>query len=299
VFPVSLTEDRPSLDVNAVVFATDLSDWSRNAGLYAEFFAKHFAARLLVCHAFVPSQAAMEAEAEGTPVSRQRRDVNELLRQRASELSSTSVGTTPLLLDGIPEEVIPRLAGEYAPSLIVLGTHGGGRLERACIGSVAEEILRSTPWPCLTVGPHVPKAPSRAKLSLRRILYATDLTPAAAHAASFAVCFAEALGARIDILNVIRKEDVEHADRLHDLKQRFYDALDRLAPRYAREFCDSRTFVEVGEAHQRILEHIKDYSVDLLVLGIKKSSHLGVETRTSGAFQLLAAATCPVLTVIG
>lgn len=296
---MSLTEDRPSLDVNAVVFATDLSVWSHNAGLYAGFLAKYFAARLLVCHAFVLSQAAMEAEAEGAPVSGQRRDLQKLLAQSASELASASVKTVPMLLDGIPEQVIPRLAEEYAPSLIVLGTHAGGRLERACIGSVAEEILRSTPWPCLTVGPQVAKVSSSAGLSLRRILYATDLTPAAAHAAPFAIFFAEALGAGIDILNVIRREDVEHADRLRDLERHFYDALDGLVPRYAKGFCDSRTFVDVGEAHRRILEHIKDHGIDLLVLGIRKSSHLGLETRTSGAFQLLAAATCPVLTVVG
>jgi hypothetical protein len=43
--------------------------------------------------------------------------------------------------------------------------------------------------------------------------------------------------------------------------------------------------------------------IDLLILGIAKgirrSSHLGLTTRTSGAFQLIVDAECPVLTVCG
>jgi hypothetical protein len=37
----------------------------------------------------------------------------------------------------------------------ILGTHGGGTLERHIIGSAAEGILRTIHSPVLTVGPHV------------------------------------------------------------------------------------------------------------------------------------------------
>jgi nucleotide-binding universal stress UspA family protein len=66
-----------------------------------------------------------------------------------------------------------------------------------------------------------------------------------------------------------------------------------------KEFFHPRSFVEVGNAHRQILEHIRERSVDLLVLGIRKSSYLGIETRTSRAFQLIVHAACPVLTIVG
>jgi nucleotide-binding universal stress UspA family protein len=47
----------------------------------------------------------------------------------------------------------------------------------------------------------------------------------------------------------------------------------------------------------QILEHIRERSIDLLVLGIRKSSHLGMEMRTSRAFQIIVEAECPVLTI--
>lgn len=202
----------------------------------------------------------------------------------------------PTLLEGDPKEVLPVLAEEHAPSMMVLGTHGGGRLERGVIGSVAEQILRSTRWPSLTVGPQV-RPVSATTFPFQRILFATDFTAAAAHAAAFTVFFAETLGAGIDVLNVIQEDVIVHPDRLSELKNHFYSVLDGLVPQQAKEFCDARTYVAVGKAHEQILEHIRERSIDLLVLGIRKTSHLGMEMRTSKAFQIIVGAQCPVLTI--
>jgi nucleotide-binding universal stress UspA family protein len=276
--------DKPVLNLKAVVFATDFSLCSQNAGLYAARMAAYFSAKLLVTHAFTRSQAAMEVEIGDRRVSQQRRDLTRLLSKEALLVRADSIETVPTLLEGDPQHLIPELADKNQPSMIVLGTHGGNRLERGIIGSVAEKI------------PHV-QALSSKTLPFERILFATDFTPAAASAALYAVTLAEVFGARIDVLNVIQDGTIEHPDRLSDLQHRFYDALDGLVPSLAKEFCDPRTFVEVGSAHDRILEHVRENSMDLLVLGIRQTSHLGMEMRTSGAFRIIVDAECPVLTV--
>jgi nucleotide-binding universal stress UspA family protein len=293
-----LIGDRPDLNLNAVIFATDFSVCSENAGLYAALMAELFSAKLLVTHAFTLSQAAMEVELDPSMLSQQRKNLQLLLTEEASSLASDSIEAIPILLDGNPDEVLPRLADKYQPSLLVLGTHGGGWVERKLIGSVAEKVLRSTRWPALTIGPQV-RAATSGTWPFHHILYATDLTAAAARAAVFAVLFAQAFGAEIDVLNVIAGGAVDHPDRLGEIRRRFYSALDAVVPEQAKEFCNARTFVEVGNAHEQILNHIKERSIDLLILGIKKTSHLGMETRTSGAFQLVVDAECPVLTVTG
>ena len=76
-------------------------------------------------------------------------------------MESDSVEAIPALLEGNPKDAIPQLADRNEPSMIVLGTHGGSRLERGIIGSVAEKILRSTRWPALTVGPQVQPVSSK------------------------------------------------------------------------------------------------------------------------------------------
>jgi nucleotide-binding universal stress UspA family protein len=293
------SRERHGMDVDTVVFATDLSDWSHNAGLYAAAFAQHFHARLLVAHAFVPSQAAMEAEAEGTPSSRQRTELSRILARRASALAWGPIEPQPLLLEGTPQQEIPRLAEAGQHTLLALGTHGGSRLERTVLGSVAEAILRAVSTPCLTVGPKVPPVP-HAGPEFRRILYATDLTPAASRAALFAVFFAEKFGANIDVLHAVHDERGEHAHQVDDLRKGFREALDGLVPRYADQFAAAQIFAVGGGARRKILEHIKEHKIDLLVLGIHKTPHhLGLEVRNTGAFQLLAMAACPVLTVVG
>jgi nucleotide-binding universal stress UspA family protein len=259
--------DKPVLNQNSVVYATDFSLCSQNAGLYAARMAAYFSANLFIAHAFTLSQAALEVEIGDRQVSQQRTDLKRLLAKEALLLGMDSMEPTPILLEGDPKDVIPRLADGKEPSIIVLGTHGGGRLERGIIGSVAEEILRSTRWPALTVGPQVQPVTPKA-LPFERILFATDFTPAAASAALYAVTLAEVFGARIDVLNVIQDGAIEHPDRLSDLQHRFYDALDGLVPQQAKEFCDPRSFVAVGNAHDQIQEHIRDRSIDLLVLGM-------------------------------
>lgn len=293
-----LIGDTTALDFNVVIYGTDFSVCSQNAGLYAALLAQYFAAKLVVAHAFTLSQAALEVEIHRDLVSQQRKDLKVLLDQKISTLAPNSIEALPILLDGDPKEALPKLANEYKPSLLVLGTHGGGWVEREIIGSVAERILRSTGWPTMTVGPQVKPATPQT-LPFRRILYATDLTPAAARAAVFAVSFAKVMGAKIDVLNVVEPGSVLHPDRLNETQKEFYNALDAVVPNDAKEFCDPRTFVAVGDAHEQILQHIEERSTDLLVLGIRKTSHLGVETRTSRAFQLIIDAQCPVLTVTG
>jgi len=288
--------DRPDLNLKTVIYATDFSFCSQNAGFYAARMAAHFSAKLLVTHAFTLSQAAMEAEISDKRVSQQRKDLERLLSKEAALLGVDSVEAIPTLLEGDPKEVISDLADRQEPSLIVLGTHGGGRFERGVIGSMAEKILRSTRWPTLTVGPHVQSVSSK-NLRFDKLLFATDFTSAAANAANYAVTFAEVFGAKLDVLNVIQEDAIEHPDRLSDLQSRFYGALDGVVPQQAREFCDPRTYVAVGRAHDRILEHISECSIDLLVLGIRKTSHLSMEMRTSGAFRIIVDAACPVLTI--
>lgn len=290
--------DRPDINIENILFATDFSECSENAGRYAHLLARHFQAPLQIVHAFLLTQAAHEAELRGSAASRQRKDLQDTLTRRAAELRTYGVQTEATLLDGNPHEVIPAFAEKHAPALIVLGTHGAGTIEHELIGSVAEKILRSSRWPCWTVGPLTPAVQGK-ELPLRRILYATDFSPAAAGAAPFAVGLAQAAGGNIDTINVLPDDALGDSGRMHTLREHYYHALENVVPEEARDFCNPQTFVEFGDAHQRIHEHIEQHAIDLLVLGIHRSSHLGFEMRTSGAFKLIAQARCPVLTVTG
>jgi nucleotide-binding universal stress UspA family protein len=177
-----------------------------------------------------------------------------------------------------------------------MGTHGRGSLDRFAPGSTAEGILRHSSGPALTVGPNVNVLHAGA-LKIHRILYATDCSPEAAHGAPVAVALAEAFAARIDVLNVVSSNRIDHPDQLHRLQEHFYNALELVVPQSARKLCEPRTFVTVGNPLCEILKHIDDREIDLLIMGLRRNTHLGMQNRTSGSFPIVVEASCPVITV--
>lgn len=301
----SATEFAPSpvpspFEIKTIIFATDFSDCSQKAAQYAAFMARRLNADLIVAHSFLLSQAAMEVEAEqrGITQSVQRTELEAALNSEAQKLCAGLRHCSPVLLDGDPQEQIPEIARQLEPSLIVLGTQGRGRLERALLGSLSEKILRSASGPTLTVGPHVPSC-CEGDSPIRRVLYATGLSPAAVRGAAYAVGLAETFQAEMEVLHVIHPEDVEEAGTLTDVQKRFEIELASMVPHHAGRIAAPRGVVATGTAHTRILEHIHDNKIDLLVLSLRRSSHLWLESRLSGAFHIIASATCPVLTLVG
>ena len=285
--------------ISKVVFATDFSACSENAGSYAAMIARHFGAELIVAHAFELSQAAMEVEAEGHGQlkSTQRADYEAALMRETERLGAGMQNVEAELLDGIPKDRIPELARQNEPSLIVLGTQGRGRLSRGIIGSVAEKVLRSTVGPSLTVGPHVPRCCSDPA-PIKRVLYATGLSPAAARGAAYAVGMADAFHAELDVLHVVHPEDILEAG-LPAIQKRFEAELEAVVPARVDAIMKPHGVVATGVAHSRILEHSHRHAIDLLVLSLRHSSHLWLESRISGAFHMIANAPCPVMTLVG
>jgi len=61
------------------------------------------------------------------------------------------VAATSEIVWGRPSDALVEAATKMKASLIVLGTHGRGAIEKLLIGSTAERVLRLSPVPVLTV----------------------------------------------------------------------------------------------------------------------------------------------------
>lgn len=294
------TIDPPLLPFKAIIYATDFLECSQNAGSYAALLARRFDAGLTVAHAFVLTTPAMEAEAETSSCikSRQRLDLETALAAAAAKYGEGLARTAAVLLEGDAGEQIPRLAHKLAPSLVVLGTAGRGRVARGIVGSMAETILRANEGPSLIVGPEVPAcAPDEHRF--RRVLFATGLSSVAARGAAYAAAIARVFNASLEVLHVVHTEDADHPGGLSEIQRRFEAMLDELIPREAETFRNPHGVVEVGVTHEQIQERLHETQADLLVLAIHKSSHLWLASRLSGVFSIIANAPCPVLTITG
>ncbi len=288
------------LPPKAVIYATNFSSSSENAGRYAALMASRFNTDLIIAHAVMLSQAALELEASSgfSVKSMQRRDIETALNETVQKFAQKVACTRPILLQGSPDEQIPRLARENAPALIVLGTQARSRIDRGLVGSEAERILRSADCPVLTVGPNTPVLTDNAA-PIRRILYATDLSSAFARGAGYAAGLAKTLNAELEVLHVVQHDDAQNAAKLRDAQQRLAQAMVGLKASQAEIQGSPEGVVESGTAHLRILEHIQKSQIDLLVLSVHHSSHLWLESRLSGAFSIVAQAACPTITLVG
>jgi nucleotide-binding universal stress UspA family protein len=61
------------------------------------------------------------------------------------------------VLSGDPVEVILNVIENEDVDLVVLGTHGRKGLEHTVFGSVAENVVRRSPVPVLTINPYTLK----------------------------------------------------------------------------------------------------------------------------------------------
>lgn len=286
----------PNVELDSILFATDFSPASQNAGLYASAVSVHFGTRLIVGHSFTMTQAALEVEVEKNRPSQQRLDLVHDLSLAAEILDAGRGTTESVLLEGDPCRAIPNLAQQRPHTLIVLGTHGGGSIDRLVLGSTAEGVLRHTSGPALTVGPHVNILRAGA-LQIKRILYATDCSVESAHAAPMSLALAQSFSAELDVLNVVPSGEANGKGQLERLRQHLFGAIDSTVPRHAEQLMEPTTFVSPGRPHIEILRHIEARKIDLLILGLRRNTHLGMQNRTSGAFPIIVASGCPVITV--
>lgn len=275
-----------------VLFATDFSGASMRALPYAANLARQFGGRLYASHV-VPIESYLLGDAQAKErlhVARTEAESNlsELVRSPVVG----SLPTTTILDNG---DIWSRLQGfieQYSVDVLVVGTTGRSGLGKVLLGSVAEEAIRESPCPVLTVGP---RTPEQAAIRLRNILYASDFSPDSLVAASYAFSVAEKFQARSTLLHVI--PSLPESPYLDAQMARV--RLEEIAHAPLATVPD--VVVEMGSPANMILKVAADLEADLIVIGARGAgalprlaSHFG-----SIAHKVVSHAHCPVLTVGG
>ncbi len=292
--PIDVLRDA-RLSIASIVLATDFSSASRNAALYAAAIARHFDAELIVIHAFILSQNAREAESLGRIDSAERRHLSEQLRATVASLPPSRAIMRTQLLDGEPSEKIPAFADGIPHSLLVLGTHGGGSVERHVIGSVAERSLRRAACPTITVGPNVPEL-NRTQI-FSRMLFATDCSEMASRASPLACAMARTFSSDLRVISIIDDKQGPLADLLADLEFHTHQAIADQIEGQCDHFSEPRVLASSKRAREVILKYADDTKSDLIILGVHRRRTIEILDRNSVTIQLITGAHCPVLTV--
>jgi nucleotide-binding universal stress UspA family protein len=291
-----MSEMSARIRLQNVVLATDFSDASKAAVGYAAAIAKTYQGRVYAVHVIVP-EVYTYTPVETLP------QIEETV-QRWAEEQMKDLMCSELLRD-VPHEGMVRhgevwdgleqVISRHNADVIVTGTRGRRGLRKLVMGSVAEEILRLSPVPVLTVhpeagqtGPHEP----------RTILFPTDFSADSIRALAYALSLAQEFQACMVFLHVAPSmdNDPEVGKRLQTF---FSDQLRQMVPAETAAWCQQQLIVAFGDPTEAILHCADGYKADLIVMGVRgagamvrAATHFG-----STAYRVISQARVPVLSV--
>ena len=286
---------RTRITLENILFATDFSAASDAAAPIAIQIARRYGAKIYGVHVngsdpyVATAPEAWAAMAEAT---------ERTAKEAAARLNGQLQGIEHEVVIGEGKiwDVMSDLIKQKEIDLVVLGTRGRTGFGKTLLGSVAEQILRQSPCPVLTVGPHV-NLWSEEYGKMREILYATDLAADFPMAAPYAVSLAQENQAHLVLLHVVeglKAGDLVDSPEVVDLKER---KLQQLVTQQAGLWCDPSYIVEQGPAAEKILDVAKRRHTDLIVLGARPANGLATHLNRGTVHKVVSQATCPVLTV--
>jgi nucleotide-binding universal stress UspA family protein len=141
------------LPIRTILHPTDFSASSEDAFHLACSLARDYRAHLIVLHVLerpaVAYSGVMMAPPSPGPSAEERQALQERLRQ-IQPLDPT-LRVERVLEEGHPATAISQVAQERDCNLIVMGTHGRTGFSRMLMGSVAEQVVRQSSRPVVTV----------------------------------------------------------------------------------------------------------------------------------------------------
>lgn len=295
------------LDLKSILVARDFSACSERALTYALDLCLRTGAALHTLHAEVlysdPNEPVPDRDEEVASIRKRLRDLVEQNKGIPYRAGADSIEIeVRQVRDVAPAPAILSSAEENGIDLIVMGTHGRRGFRRMLLGSVAEEVVRLSSCPVITV--RCDDAPVRTQA--RTILVPIDFSKHALVALRHAKAFADLHGANLAFIHVVE-------DRLHpafynlgvfsvyDVQPDIEERAERQLRKVAEEAgcpADRMTFeTRPGHAGREIVAYARECEADLIVMSTHGLTGLEHLFMGSVAEKVVRTAPCPVLTI--
>jgi nucleotide-binding universal stress UspA family protein len=295
------------IQIRRILCPTDFSEFAQRALHQAVPLARWYDAPLTALHvvpAAVPVDGMFPYALPPLANEGVRTRLEQDLRTFVAPARQAGLVCDTVLREGPVPTRILELARELPADLLVMGTHGQGGLERLVLGSVTESVLRKAPCPVLTI-PHEERATS-GPAPFKRILYATDFSPAAEHALGFALSLAEEAQGVLILAHVMEGPTLAAttsglpvnvsrltADLARDAERALRDAV----PAGAREWCTTEEVVAFGHPADQIMRLAREREAQLIVVGVHGRNALDLMLFGSTTHHVVRKAPCAVLAI--
>ena len=138
-----------------ILVPVDFNPLATAALKHAAQLARQSGAAILVVYADTFEPPAEFTSLQTAPlamsIDESRRRTAEELERFAREHVPQTIALETEVREALPVDGILAAIEEHQPNLVVMGTHGRGRLSRLMFGSVAQAVLRATTVPVVTI----------------------------------------------------------------------------------------------------------------------------------------------------
>ncbi|WIV66911.1 universal stress protein [Natrialbaceae archaeon AArc-T1-2] len=224
----------------------------------------------------------MLAAEEDSPFERSAEEAVETVAALAADVDA-DLEVETVVERGAPSRVIESYADEQGIDVVAMGTEGRTGLERALLGSVTENVLRTVSVPVLAVPPASPEPTGDGGYG--SVLLPTDGSEPATVAVEWGIALAEtydATGHAIYSADTSRLLTGDGVDELFAaLEQRGEDALATVRERATEAGVSVRGTLASGPPARVILEYVDDNDIDFVVMGTHGRS--GIRRRLLGS----------------
>jgi nucleotide-binding universal stress UspA family protein len=217
------------------------------------------------------------------------------LKTVCSRDCGAKVRSEVMAIDGSASDGILAAVSDVQADLLVMGTRCSRGIDKWLHGSVAEAVLRASPIPVVTVGPHARPAATSGR-PIKTILFATSLKAELTDAVNANLIYrvTERLHGHLTLLHVLPDERKDTLAQERSCKAR-EEELRSLLPEEAYRDGLAHTCVRTGRASREILAAANH--TDLIALGALHSPLLGRFAPEGTLYKVLAEARCPLMTL--
>ena len=255
-----------------ILWTTDFSDEGQEALLYADAFRKAFKARLIALHVvpdFSPALYNTTYVIKGELAKRVASLKREAQARLETQKKAKKIPFKIIVKEGTASKRIIETAEEEKVDMIVMGRRGLSAIEKLFIGSVANQVLRTSSVPIL-----VTKKKS-GKSQFKKILVPTDFEDQEEVERDFAWKLAKGFNSELTLLHVLELHDYEFTPKVLD--EMFKAVLKRLKQREKREKEEIKVKEEVYRAINAsigIVDYAETHKFDLIVISTCVQSKL-------------------------
>lgn len=277
-----------------IMVATDLADLHHLASFAIEE-AKHFGAELMLIHV-LPNFASPTMAPSLLVFSHPEehiRHAEEKLSAVARQAADEGIRCTWETNTGdVLKEIARGMEAWHADRLIV-GSKGTSKYSLHVVGSISEQVFRSTLLPVMIVGPHV--AASQKPQLTQQILVPVSMKRDSRFLFRKAAELQVYGDARITLLHVIanKRPEIGQSARMADCRM----AVSALMEEASLDGNPARVEVRCGDVTEKILHEARTGGFDTIVMGNMTASSFVPHIVPSSAYSVLCDAPCPVLIV--